>query len=92
MSSPYIESLGVARGAAYKIFKVIDSEPVINASKYNGKRLEKMTGNIRFEDVVFNYPSRNDAKVCPFEFVKIEINRCLRCFKGWILVLKLEKP
>lgn len=63
MSSPYIESMGVARGAAYKIFSVIDSEPVINASKYNGKRLEKMDGNINFDNVHFNYPSRSDVKV-----------------------------
>lgn len=63
MSSPYIEAFGIARGAATKIFGIIDNIPKINISKNKGKKPEKIRGNIKFSDVKFNYPSRPDVKV-----------------------------
>ena len=63
MSSPYIEAFGIARGAAAKIFGVIDHKPTINLSKNNGKRLDKIEGNITFKNVIFNYPSRPNVDV-----------------------------
>lgn len=63
MSSPYIEAFSVARGAAAKIFGVIDNKPVINASKGNGLEPAGIKGNISFKDVHFQYPSRPDVKV-----------------------------
>lgn len=63
MSSPYIEAFGIARGAATKIFGVIDNVPIINASKGRGSKPEKIRGDIKFSDVKFNYPSRPDVKV-----------------------------
>lgn len=63
MSSPYIESFGVARGAALKIYSVIENVSVINANKNVGKQLTRMQGNISFVDVKFDYPSRADVKV-----------------------------
>lgn len=63
MSSPYIETFGIARGAAAKIFGVIDNEPVINKSKDNGMKPDKVVGNIQFKNVFFNYPSRSDVDI-----------------------------
>lgn len=63
VSSPYIETFGVARGAASKIFSVMDNEPKINASKNNGKQPETIKGNIEFKNVFFNYPSRKTVEI-----------------------------
>lgn len=63
MSSPYIEAFGMARGAAAKIFGVIDNQPVINASKGNGHKPSSIRGQISFKNVHFEYPSRPDVKV-----------------------------
>lgn len=63
MASPYIEAFGIARGAATKVFSVIDNEPVINQSKGSGKKLENLKGNIKFANVKFSYPSRSDVEV-----------------------------
>ncbi|KAB0792571.1 hypothetical protein PPYR_14530 [Photinus pyralis] len=54
MSSPYIEQFGISKGAATKIFAVIDSAPVINAAK---------NGDFSFRKVHFEYPSRKGVKV-----------------------------
>ncbi|CAH0547999.1 unnamed protein product [Brassicogethes aeneus] len=63
MSSPFIEAFGVARAAAAKIFQVIDNEPIINASKNNGEKIENLKGNIQFNKVSFNYPSRKAVQI-----------------------------
>lgn len=63
MASPYIETFGVGRAAAAKVFSVIDNIPIINTSKGNGEKPEKIEGNIRFQDVHFHYPSRKAVKV-----------------------------
>lgn len=63
MAAPYLEIFSVARGAAVKIFDVIDSVPVINLSKGNGKSLRKVEGTITFKNVHFEYPSRPGVKV-----------------------------
>ncbi|KAF5272755.1 hypothetical protein FQA39_LY07782 [Lamprigera yunnana] len=63
MASPYIETFGIAKGAATKIFGVIASVPKINASKGKGARYKKVDGKITFKDVHFSYPSRPDTKI-----------------------------
>ncbi|KAK5640086.1 hypothetical protein RI129_010897 [Pyrocoelia pectoralis] len=63
MASPFMETFGIAKGAATKIFGVIASEPVINASKGNGLKFKKMDGKITFKNVHFTYPSRTDLKI-----------------------------
>lgn len=64
MSSPYIEVFGIAKGAAAKIYSVIDNVPIINSCKNKGTKPFKIEGNILFKDVHFDYPSRRDVKVC----------------------------
>ncbi|KAI4471553.1 atp-binding cassette sub-family b [Holotrichia oblita] len=63
MASPYIEAFGIARGAATKVFSVIDNEPIINKSKGSGKQLQDVKGNLKFTNVKFSYPSRSDVEV-----------------------------
>ncbi|KAK4872647.1 hypothetical protein RN001_014676 [Aquatica leii] len=63
MAAPYIETFGIAKGAASKIFGVISSEPIINLSKGNGARYKKVDGKITLKDVHFTYPSRPDVKI-----------------------------
>ncbi|GJQ78971.1 hypothetical protein Trydic_g133 [Trypoxylus dichotomus] len=63
MASPYIEAFGIARGAATKVFSVIDNVPIINQSKGSGRRLTKVRGDLVFKNVTFNYPSRSDVEV-----------------------------
>lgn len=63
MASPYIETFGIARAAAAKVFSVIDNIPIINASKGNGDKPVRIEGNIKFENVHFQYPSRKEVKV-----------------------------
>lgn len=63
MSSPYIEAFSIAKGAGAKVFSVIDRVSAINSLSEDGKRPEKMYGNICFRDVHFEYPTRADVKV-----------------------------
>ncbi|KAK4872648.1 hypothetical protein RN001_014677 [Aquatica leii] len=63
MAAPYIETFGIAKGAAAKIFGVISIEPTINLSKGNGARYKKVNGKITLKDVHFTYPSRRDVKI-----------------------------
>ncbi|XP_017777603.1 PREDICTED: multidrug resistance protein 1B [Nicrophorus vespilloides] len=63
MSSTYIEVFGIAKGAAAKIFGVIDHKPTINASKNNGEKPTTVIGDIKFENVTFHYPSRPEVPI-----------------------------
>jgi len=52
-----------ARGAASKIYAVIDRVPEIDSASPEGLRPESVNGEISFEDVRFNYPSRPNVEV-----------------------------
>ncbi|KAK5639991.1 hypothetical protein RI129_010802 [Pyrocoelia pectoralis] len=71
MSSPYIEQFGISKGAATKIFAVIDNIPIINASKSTGLKPNAAKGDIKFRKVHFEYPSRKDVKI--LQGIDIEI-------------------
>jgi len=60
--APYAEALATARGAAAKIYKVIDTQPPIDSSSDQGDK-PKLNGNIELSNVVFNYPSRKDVRI-----------------------------
>ncbi|KAG5894745.1 ATP-dependent translocase ABCB1, partial [Gonioctena quinquepunctata] len=72
MGAPLLEVFGAARGAAQKIFFVLDSEPKITKTKYSGKKLSRFRSNIRFENVFFNYPTRADVKI--LQGLNLQIN------------------
>ena len=60
---PFLESLAVARAAAYSIYQIIDRVPSIDSSSTGGLRPTAVQGNIQFQDVHFNYPSRPDVPI-----------------------------
>lgn len=63
VSTPYIESITVAKGAGAKVFSVIEHQPVIDPMAERGETPARLEGNIAFDNVFFNYPSRADVKV-----------------------------
>jgi len=62
-SAPYAEALTTARSAAAKIYRIIERVPQIDSSSEKGKKPAKMVGAIKFQDVVFSYPSRKDVPI-----------------------------
>ncbi|XP_077979293.1 ATP-dependent translocase ABCB1-like [Glandiceps talaboti] len=61
-AAPSIGDIAVARGAARKIWDIIDLIPLIDSSSPDGEK-PPINGNIELEDVHFQYPSRPDVKV-----------------------------
>ena len=51
------------RGAAAKIYATIDRVPPIDSASEDGLKPSQVTGDIIFENVEFNYPSRPDVRV-----------------------------
>lgn len=61
--TPFLETFNSAKGAAAKIFSIIEEEPVITKSYETGTKIDKMKGNIEFRTVDFSYPARKQVKV-----------------------------
>ncbi|NWV15009.1 MDR1 protein, partial [Ptilonorhynchus violaceus] len=62
-TAPSIEAFASARGAAYAIFNIIDNEPQIDSYSETGYKPDHIKGNLEFENVYFNYPSRPDVEI-----------------------------
>ncbi|KAM3615029.1 uncharacterized protein V6R79_022403 [Siganus canaliculatus] len=62
-TSPNIQSFANARGAAHKIYSIIDQKPNIDSYSQSGFKPDVIKGNIEFKNIHFSYPSRPDAKV-----------------------------
>ena len=60
-----METFTSALGSAKNVFKVIDRKPHIDSMNNEGKVFDstEIKGNIEFNDIYFNYPSRRDVKV-----------------------------
>ena len=63
MAAPYVEALSTSRSAAGKIYRIIDRVPEIDSSSNTGKQPADMKGDIKFNNIFFNYPSRKDVKI-----------------------------
>lgn len=61
--TPAFQSVGKSVGAAKKIFETIDRVPLIDSSSEEGKKLNEITGEIKFQNVRFAYPSRPNVTV-----------------------------
>ncbi|XP_017777587.1 PREDICTED: multidrug resistance protein 1B-like isoform X2 [Nicrophorus vespilloides] len=61
--APFFQIFSVAASASGKIFSIIDEPPTVNLSKTSGKKFSSLQGNIKFENIHFNYPSRTDVKI-----------------------------
>ncbi|XP_048408710.1 ATP-binding cassette, sub-family B (MDR/TAP), member 4 isoform X1 [Stegostoma tigrinum] len=62
-TSPNIEALGNARGAAYVIFNIMDQEPLIDSFSESGHKPDQVKGDVEFMNVRFKYPSRPDVEI-----------------------------
>ncbi|XP_072507688.1 ATP-dependent translocase ABCB1 isoform X2 [Notamacropus eugenii] len=62
-ASPSIEAFANARGAAYGVFKIIDSNPNIDSYSTSGHKPDNINGNLEFKNVHFSYPSRKEVKI-----------------------------
>ncbi|XP_036395228.1 ATP-binding cassette, sub-family B (MDR/TAP), member 4 [Megalops cyprinoides] len=62
-TTPNVQSFASARGAAHKVYAIIDNKPKINSFSNDGYKPDIMKGNIEFKNIHFTYPSRPDVKV-----------------------------
>lgn len=63
MLNPHLEIFSTARGAAKSLFGLLERESKINALNDSGLKPEAFKGDIVFDNLYFNYPSRPDVKV-----------------------------
>ena len=57
-AAPYLEAFTIARGAAAKIYEIIERVPQIDSSSDGGVSPTRMSASIKFKNVSFSYPSR----------------------------------
>ncbi|XP_051921757.1 ATP-binding cassette, sub-family B (MDR/TAP), member 4 isoform X5 [Hippocampus zosterae] len=62
-TSPNIQSFSSARGAAHKVYGIIDNIPSIDSYSESGFKPDSISGNIEFKNIHFNYPSRPEVQV-----------------------------
>ncbi|XP_041844872.1 ATP-binding cassette, sub-family B (MDR/TAP), member 4 [Melanotaenia boesemani] len=62
-TSPNIQTFASARGAAHKVYSIIDHNPTIDSYSEAGFKPDFIRGNIEFKNIHFNYPSRADVKI-----------------------------
>ena len=60
-----------SKQAGYKIFKVIDAKPTIVLDEPNKIKVTSLKGNIKFNNVEFNYPKKADEPI--FKNMSFEI-------------------
>uniref|UniRef100_A0A3Q2PGP9 ATP binding cassette subfamily B member 1 n=1 Tax=Fundulus heteroclitus TaxID=8078 RepID=A0A3Q2PGP9_FUNHE len=78
-TSPNIQTFASARGAAYKVYNIIDHNPTIDSFSEMGHKPDLIKGNIEFNDIHFSYPSRPDVKILG--------NMCLKVTSGQTMAL-----
>ncbi|KAM9353467.1 ATP-dependent translocase ABCB1 [Symphorus nematophorus] len=62
-TSPNIQTFASARGAAHKVYSIIDHKPTINSFSEEGFKPDFIKGDIEFSNIHFTYPSRPDVKI-----------------------------
>nr|QUF59436.1 ATP-binding cassette transporter Abcb1-3 [Brachionus angularis] len=71
-AGPLAGNLANAKGAAYEIFNIIDRKPPIDSSSDEGEKPKNLIGDIEFDNVHFNYPSRPNVKILNGLSIKIK--------------------
>ncbi|KAM9973614.1 hypothetical protein ACTFIW_010724 [Dictyostelium discoideum] len=63
-ASPNVASFANGRGAAFKIYEVVDRNSKIDPFSTEGRSIEEtVQGNIEYRNIGFSYPSRPDVKI-----------------------------
>ncbi|KAK5581948.1 hypothetical protein RB653_003529 [Dictyostelium firmibasis] len=62
-ASPNVASFANGRGAAFKIYEVIDRLSKIDPFSTEGRVIETVQGNIEYRNIGFSYPSRPEVKI-----------------------------
>ena len=60
---PFLSDLAQAKGAAKKVFEIIETKSKIDVFETKTKKIENLKGNISFENVHFHYPTRPEIKI-----------------------------
>ena len=61
---PFLRDLAEAKGAAKKIYDIIDTKSKIDVFEEKiGKTLPNLSGHVQFENVFFSYPQRAEASI-----------------------------
>lgn len=63
LMAPEAQAITHGCGAAAKIFATIDRVPAIDSASEDGLRPNQVIGEITFENVEFDYPSRPDVRI-----------------------------
>ncbi|KAL6304388.1 P-loop containing nucleoside triphosphate hydrolase protein [Sparassis latifolia] len=61
--APEMQAITHGMGAAAKLYETIDRVPPIDSQDESGLKPEKCAGEITFENVKFNYPSRPEVRI-----------------------------
>ncbi|XP_053289020.1 ATP-binding cassette, sub-family B (MDR/TAP), member 4 [Pleuronectes platessa] len=62
-SSANIQTFASARGAAHKVYSIIDNNPTIDSYSEAGFKPDSIRGNIEFKNIDFSYPTRPDVQI-----------------------------
>uniref|UniRef100_H3BX23 ATP-binding cassette, sub-family B (MDR/TAP), member 4 n=1 Tax=Tetraodon nigroviridis TaxID=99883 RepID=H3BX23_TETNG len=62
-TSPNIQTFASARGAAHKVYAIIDHKPNIDSFSEDGFKPDYIKGDIEFKNIHFRYPSRPEVKI-----------------------------
>ncbi|XP_076594196.1 ATP-dependent translocase ABCB1 [Chaetodon auriga] len=62
-TSPNIQTFASARGAAHKVYSIIDHKPSIDSFSEAGFKPDYIKGDIEFKNIHFTYPSRPEVKI-----------------------------
>ncbi|KAM6910395.1 ATP-dependent translocase ABCB1 [Xenentodon cancila] len=62
-TSPNIQTFASARGAAHKVYSIIEHKPSIDSYSKDGFKPDFINGNMEFNNIHFSYPSRPDVKI-----------------------------
>jgi ABC-type multidrug transport system fused ATPase/permease subunit len=67
---PTLETIANAKGAATKVYSIIEQHPNIDSSSDTGEKPALIYGKIQFQNVSFTYPSRPDIQVWHMSMVR----------------------
>jgi ATP-binding cassette subfamily B (MDR/TAP) protein 1 len=70
--TPNNDAINEARGAAVKVFEIIDRKSKIDPLSDEGDKLANVKGNVEFRNIKFAYPSRPDVEI--MSNLKLRVN------------------